>query len=228
MGIAKAILFFFRGKMKSSYGDRETVGTTYLEAQKNSTAGLVIADLTDDMSKGFVDDLNDTFKSDPFNGQNFYVRVVEERDLLMKNAFKRRIFKLLYRPYPEDNTMVFYVEPKNEIVRFCWDIPHHSEFFNILSNQGLYPAEYVQHIKDWCNGKLENFGFMKVNISSGQVEGYDEKLINNYKQSYINYCESIQMDAKALETEKKLGFFWIPNKFTVYKDITDRKKAFKI
>jgi len=214
--------------MKSQYGDRETVGSIYLEAQKNSTQGLILPDLTGDMKVGLVDDLNDTFKSDPFNGQPFYVRLVEERDLAMKKAFKRRLFKMPYRPYPEDNTTVFYVEPKTESVYYCWDLPHHSEFLNILTNQDLYPPEWVRSIKSWCNNDLSGFGFIKVSMSNNQVEGYDEKTIKLYKDYYIKYCETLQMDAKAIETEKKFGFFWIPNRLAKYRDITDRKQQFKI
>ena len=209
--------------MKSQFGDRETVGSIYTKAQLNDTTGLILPDIGSPMSGDLVTDLNETFASNPFEGRPFYVNCVEERDLQMKNAFKRRLFKTLYRPYPEDNTLVFHMDPKTETVKFCWDVPHHSEFLNILTNSTLYDPEYVQRIRDWCNNDLSNFGYVKVSMGSSQVEGYDEKIVNMYKQNYINYCESIQMDPKALETEKKLGFFWIPNKFLKDKDVTARK-----
>ena len=211
--------------MKSQYGERETVGSIYTEAQKADTRGLFISDIGNDMSKGLVEDLNETFKSNPFEGRPFYVNVIEERDLQMKNALKRRPHVSLYRPYPEDNTLVFHCDPRSETIRFCWDVPHHSEFMNILSNSLLYPQEYIKRIKDWCNNDLSSFGFIKVSMSSSQVEGYEEKIINMYKQNYINYCESIQMDKKAIETEKKLGFFWIPNKYVKDLDVTERKPS---
>lgn len=209
--------------MKSLYGDRETHGTTYLEAQKNSVEGLTIGDIGREMVGGLVDDLNDAFAANPFEGRPFYVNVVEERDLQMKNALKRRPHMTLYRPYPEDNTLVFHVEPRAERVTYCWDLPHHSEFYNILSNEGLYDAEYVRNIRDWASGDLTNFGFIKVSMSSSQVEGYDEKVVIAYKKAYLGYCETLQMDKKAIEREKKLGFFWIPNKFKKDKNVTENK-----
>ncbi len=208
--------------MKSQYGDRDTHGTTYLKAQKNSVEGLTIGDIGRDMVNGLVDDLNDAFQSNPFEGRPFYVNVVEERDLQMKNALKRRPHLTLYRPYPEDNTLVFHVEPKNERVMYCWDLPHHSEFFNILSNETLYDPQYLRNIRDWTNGELSNFGFVKVTMSSNLVEGYEEKTIRKWKECYYGYLQTLGMDNKSLENEKRFGFFWVPNKFIKDKDCTYR------
>lgn len=205
--------------MKSQYADRDTVGSIYQQAQKNSTQGLLLQDVGSELAQSLVDDLNESIASNPFEGKDFYINVVEERDLQMKNAIKRRLFVSLYRPYPEDNTLVFHVEPNTNRVSFCWDIPHHSELPNILINEHLYDKEYVQRIKQWLNNDLTNFGFVKVSMSSGHVEGYEEKTVNAYREAYYNYCKSIQMDDKALETEKKLGFFWIPNKFIKDKEL---------
>jgi hypothetical protein len=178
------------------------------------------------MVNSLIDDLNETIASNPFEGKNFYINVVEERDLQMPNALKRRMFVSKYRPYPEDNTLVFHVEPKSNRVKYCWDIPHHSELPNILINAHLYDHEYVQRIKDWLNNDLSNFGFVKVSMGNSQVEGYEEKTINAYRESYYNYCKSIEMDEKAVETEKKLGFFWIPSKNPSDKDL--EKKSPKV
>lgn len=148
--------------MKSKYDDRDTVGTTYLKAQKNSVEGLVLQDLSTEMSQGLVDDLNESIQTNDFDGRPFYINVVEERDLQMKNAIKRRIFTSIYRPYPEDNTLVFYVDRKANMVCYCWDLPHHSEMWNILSNQELYPFDYIKMIREWQNNDLTNFGFEKT------------------------------------------------------------------
>lgn len=209
--------------MKSKYGDRETVGSTYIQAQKNSVQGLILPDLGEEMVKGLIDDLNESIASNPFEGREFYINVVEERDLQMKNAIKRRMFVSKYRPYPEDNTMVFRVEPKTGQTYYCWDIPHHSELPNILINAYLYDHEYIQRINEWLKNDLSNFGFIKVSMGSSQVEGYEEKTIDAYRQAYYNYCLSIDMDEKAIETEKKFGFFWIPNKFAKDKNLADDK-----
>ncbi len=207
--------------MKSQYGDRETVGTTYVKSQNKSAEGLEVGDFGPDMVGGLVEDLNDTFQSNPFEGRSFYVNVVEERDLQMKNALKRVPHKTLYRPYPEDNTLVFHVDLKSNRVFYCWDLPHHSEYFNILRGETLYDPEYVKNIRDFASGNLVNFGFMKVTSSGYQVEGYSEDTIRLYRECYYNYCKFLQMDEKSLDAERRFGFFWIPNKFKKDKDITE-------
>ena len=148
--------------MKSKYADRDTVGSQYLKAQSNSVEGLVVQDIGTEMAQSLVDDLNECIDSNPFQDRPFYIAIVEERDLQMKNAIKRRLFKSVYRPYPEDNTLVFYAEPKTGKVCFCWDIPHHSEMWNILSNSLQYPPDYIQRIKEWQINELYNFGFEKT------------------------------------------------------------------
>ena len=148
--------------MKSQYGDRDTVGTIYTDAQKYNAAGLVIGDIGSELLDSLIDDLNDCIKSDPFEGRPFFITVVEERDLQMKNAIKRRLFTSIYRPHPEDNTLVFYVEPKSNKVCYCWDLPHHSEMWNILANWMQYDGNYIQMIREWQNNDLINFGFQKT------------------------------------------------------------------
>lgn len=148
--------------MQSSYADRPTVGTIYREAQKNDMRKVTVGEVNKEMLQGLVDDINNAVESNPFDGDPFFINVVEERDLQMPNTFKRRIFKTKYRPYPEDNTLVFYIEPENNRVCFCWDLPHHSEMWNIIFNEHLYDAEYIQRIKEWQVNNLENFGFEKT------------------------------------------------------------------
>lgn len=148
--------------MKSKYGDRQTVGTIYREAQNNDMRKITVGEVNKELLGGLVDDINEAAASNPFNDEPFYINVVEERDLQMKNAIKRRIFKTIYRPYPEDNTLVFYVEPKLNRICFCWDLPHHSEMWNIIHNEFLYDPEYIAMIKDWQMNELHNFGFEKT------------------------------------------------------------------
>ena len=199
--------------MKSQIEDRDTVGTTYLKAQKNSVSGLTVQDIGDELAKSLVEDLNDTIESNPFCGKSFFINVVEERDLQMPNAIKRRMFKTRYRPFPEDNTLVFYVEPKSSRFFYCWDIPHHSEMVNTLSDFRRYHQEYIQRIREWMVNDLSNFGFIKVSMSSPQVEGYKQKTINIYKTLYLEFLDANGIDKKTIEAEKRLGFFWVPSKF---------------
>lgn len=213
--------------LKSTYDDRDTVGSTYIKAQKNKTAGLTIGEINDEMVKSLLEDIEGCMNRNPFEDRPFYINIVEERDLQMPNTFKRRIFETLYLPYPEDNTLVFYIKPKSGDIFYCWDLPHHSEIPNIITNEHLYDNEYIKSITAWMRNDLENFGFIKVSMDSSQVEGYEEKTINAYRAAYHSHCEMMGMDRKSLEVEKKLGFFWIPNKFWKPKCLTsDNPKVF--
>jgi len=208
--------------MRSKFCDRDTVGTVYLKSQKNDISKLCVGDINSEILPGLIDDINDTILSNPFSGEDFYISVVEQRDLQMPNAIKRRIFKTKHLPYPEDNTLVFKAEVKNNIIRFCWDLPHHSEIKIILCNFTSYPYEFIKSLQEWMNNDLSNFGFIKVNFGSCLVEGYDEKTINKYKENYIAFLESKNIDKKTIESEKSLGFFWVPNKFFQFKDVSQK------
>jgi hypothetical protein len=214
--------------MKSQYGNRETVGSTYLEAQKDTAKGYSLQDFNNPMTKDLIEDLNDTIESNPFEGRPFYINFVEERDLLMKNAFKRRIFKTKYRPYPEDNTLVFYTDPKIQKTYFCWQVPHHSELYNILSNFTLYDKEYVDKLRQWMNNDLSSYGFLKVTMGSSHVEGYDDKTINLYRDNYITFLKTKGLSDEDIETEKRLGFFWVPNTKFQYQDVTAKSLSPKL
>lgn len=143
---------------------RKTVGAIYREAQLAPHDDYVVnGDLTHELTKSLVDDLNDTIASNPYEGKPFYITIHESKDLLMKRCIKRRMITTKYRPYPEDDTLVFFVKdiPTND-VRFCWCLPHHTEMTNILMNFNLYEPEYVQQIRSWKMYDLHPFGFMKT------------------------------------------------------------------
>ena len=149
-------------KAKRSQFDpsRETVGSIYLNAAKNNTDSHVInGDLTHELSKSLVDDLNETIVSNPFEGRPFYIAVYEKKDLKMPRMILRRLYTTLYRPYPEDDTIVFFVEPKSNTVKFCWCLPHSSEMDNMLMNFSLFDKNMIEDIRAWKNHNLEHFGF---------------------------------------------------------------------
>ena len=198
--------------MKSQYGDRDTVGTTYIEAQKNADDRLLVADVNSQMVPDLIDDMNSAIQSNPFEGRPFYVNIAEKRDAQMQNSFRRKIVKTLYRPFPEFSTYVLYMTPRTQTVCYCWDLPHHTEMINVLYNTNQHDDKYVQSIREWRINQLDNFGFLKVSMSSISVEGYEKKIIHAYQKSYLYYCQYIGMDEKAVETEKRFGFFWLPNK----------------
>lgn len=198
--------------MKSQYGDRDTVGTTYIKAQKNFDPNLVVGDINSQMLPDLIDDMNDAIQSNPFEGLPFYITIAEKRDAQMGNAFRRKIIKTLYRPFPEFSTYVLHMAPRTQKVCYCWDLPHHSEMINVLWNQSLYDTSYVKAIIDWKNNELGGFGFLKVGMASSMIEGYEDKIIHIYKKNYDYFCQYIGMDEQAVDTERKLGFFWVPNK----------------
>ncbi len=138
---------------------RLTVGAQYLAIQKQGADPILNGDLTNELVKSLVDDLNDTITSNPFNDRPFYILVHETKDLQMKRAIKRRILKQLYRPYPEDDTLVYFVDPKNCVTKFCWCLPHSTEMDNILKNREKYHPDYIKDILAWKLNYLEWFGF---------------------------------------------------------------------
>jgi len=154
--------------MKSMYGDRETVGSIYQKAQFEGEKQVITGDMNYEMRKSLVEDLNATIVqgTQEFEGKPFYITVHEKKDLQMKSAILRRMIKTNHRPYPEDDTMVFHVNPLYNEVSFCWCLPHWSEMDNIIANRNLYEytsdgKEYVGLIRAWKDLRLEHFGFCK-------------------------------------------------------------------
>ena len=144
---------------------RKTVGAIYREAaEKNSDAFVINGDLTSELERSLVDDLNETIASNPFENQPFYITVYEKKDLQMKRAFLRRLYVSKYRPYPEDDTLVFHVEPNTNKVKFCWCLPHHTEMDNMLINCTLYNTDLINDILAWKAMNLGHFGFTFVPV----------------------------------------------------------------
>lgn len=142
---------------------RKTVGAIYRDAQLYGERQLITGDMNYELRKSLVDDLNDTVKQGTIDFEHapFYITVHEKRDLQMPNAFIRRMIKTKYRPYPEDDTLVFRVIPFAQEIYFCWELPHRSNMLNMLNAQELFDPKDIQKIKRWENMQLEYFGFMK-------------------------------------------------------------------
>jgi hypothetical protein len=143
---------------------RKTVGAIYRDAQMSSHDSHVInEDLTAVMMSSLVEDLNETICDGSIEHGNkpFYITVHEKKDLQMPRALLRRMIKTKYRPYPEDDTMVFYVDPAINDIRFCWCLPHWSEMENMIANHQLFHDDLVNEIRAWKAHDLHHFGFMK-------------------------------------------------------------------
>lgn len=140
---------------------RKTVGAMSIDAQAHGERGIEIGNIAEEMMKGLVEDINIAIKSNPFNDQPFYIQITEQKDLQMKNAFRRMVNKWIKRPWPEDGTDVFKHDPRAFITYFCWSIPHHSFMDNIIMNPELNHPDDVAEIKSWKSLELHCFGFMK-------------------------------------------------------------------
>lgn len=139
---------------------RENVGKIYTDAQKTKER-VEVGDMRREMMKSLIDDLNDCMKQDHFNGSPFYVNVYEKKDLQMKSAILRRLYVSKYRPWPEDDTMVFKMNPKTQEVHFCWCLPHWAEMSNMLHNSLIYDMDMIRNIISWKNEDYYPFGFTK-------------------------------------------------------------------
>lgn len=181
--------------MKSSIdSSRDTIGTIYQDAQKASHDPYVInGDLTNELMKGLVDDINDTVKqgSQENPGKDFYITVHENKDIQMPRCIKRRMVKTLFRPWPEDDTMVFkYIASCND-VRFCWCLPHRNEMYNVMMNPYLFDKDMVASIKAWEAFDLYYFGFTKDPMGNwiANPNFHDQKM-EKKKSSVLVYDSS--------------------------------------
>lgn len=143
---------------------RETAGKIYRDAQIKGEKGVIIGDVNHEIKKDLVKDINEAIEAGEkqMNGKPFYLAIYEKYDLMLKRGLVRIRSITKYRPYPEQDSMVFHVYPGGTVY-FCWELPHRSQMINVLMNPDLFDAEYVQMIKRWENIQLEYFGFKKDN-----------------------------------------------------------------
>ena len=143
--------------------ERKTVGSIYRDAALHNTDQFVeCGDLSRELTTSLVDDLNETIASNPFEGKPFYITVYEKKDLQMPRAILRRLYVSLYRPYPEDDTVVFHVDPRTSRVKFCWCLPHSAEMDNMLMNFTQFDKNMINDIRAWKDVDLKHFGFDKI------------------------------------------------------------------
>lgn len=152
---------------ESLYGDRDTIGKIYRDAQMKQKPGETVeaGDLIREMESSLVCDLNDTINSKPYGDRAYYITVHEKKDLAMPRCILRRILTTLYRPFPEDDTLVFHVEFSGQVC-FCWCLPHHTEMDNMVANENLYDPMMIKEIKAWQNMNYFIFGFKKDEIGN--------------------------------------------------------------
>lgn len=147
--------------MSSLYDpSRNTVGKIYRDAQINNHEDYIeVGDMARELTTSLIDDINEAIKSFDKKGKPYYLMVHEKKDLQMKTAILRRILYFGYRPWPEDDTTVFWKDPKTQELRFCWSLPHHAEMFSILSAPEQFDKKWINQIKCWQKYDLTPFGF---------------------------------------------------------------------
>lgn len=141
---------------------RKTAGALYRDAQINGEKGVVIGDVNYEIKKDLVKDINEAIESGQkeMGEKPFYLAIYEKYDLMLKRGLVRIRKITKYRPYPEQDSMVFHVFPGGDVY-FCWELPHRSQMLNVLMSIDLYDPEYVSLIRQWENLQLEYFGFKK-------------------------------------------------------------------
>lgn len=147
--------------MKSQYADRDTVGTIALDALKNPES-IEVGDMARELMPKLVDDLNESIRSNPFEGRPFYITIHEKKDAQLTNVILRRMVVSEYRPYPEDNTTVFWTNPQTSETRFCWSLPHRVYFPSYLESAWKYPKDLIKDIIAYLKFRMDHFGFYKT------------------------------------------------------------------
>jgi hypothetical protein len=141
---------------------RPTIGKIYRDLHLDNKPDLIqVGDMSNEIMKGLVEDINDGIKLKPFGDVPWFIMIHEKKDLQMKEAFLRRILHFKKRPYPEDDTTVFWHHPKKGETRFCWSLPHWSEMPNIINSKDLFDRNLVEEVIAWKTFNLERFGFIK-------------------------------------------------------------------
>lgn len=141
---------------------RNTVGSIYRDAQINGERGVVIGDVTHEIKKDLVIDINEAIEQGckEMDNKPFYLAIYEKYDLMLKKGLVRIRKITKYRPYPEQDMILFHVYPEGDVY-FCWELPHRSQMMNMLMNPNLYEQSQIDLIKRWENLQLEHFGFTK-------------------------------------------------------------------
>lgn len=148
---------------KSHYDPtRDTVGKIYRDLHLAENPERVqVGDMTNSMLPGLVEDINEGIKSKPFGDRPWYIMIHEKKDLQMKDALLRRVLHFPHRPWPEDDTTVFWHDPVQLETRFCWSLPHWSEMDNMLNSHELFDKDLIEDIVAWKAYELHRFGFIK-------------------------------------------------------------------
>lgn len=146
---------------RSAYADRDTVGTIALKAAKLNDR-ITVGDMSRELMPQLVDDLNEAIASNPFDGRPFYITIHEKKDAQLTNVFNRRVIHTEYRPYPEENTDVFWYNPRTNETLYCWSLPHRTKWPNYFANPRNYDKDQLKDIIAYKLMRLDHFGFYQA------------------------------------------------------------------
>lgn len=139
---------------------RENVGKIARDAVMNHDGYRIeVGEMKGAILPDLVNDINEALMLPA--EKPFYLLVTEKKDLQIKNAIARTLKHMDYRPWPEDNTTVFWKDPKTQELCFCWDIPHWSEIDNILQNPFFWDESLIKDCIAWKSFDMKHFGFYK-------------------------------------------------------------------
>lgn len=152
---------------KSHYDPtRDTIGKIYRDLQTNNKEDhILVGDMSNEIMKDLKTDIEeglaDCFKHsiDKKDSTPFYFMIHEKKDLQMKSSLLRVRHYFGFRPWPEDDTTVFYGVPKTKCIYFCWCLPHSSEMDNVLMNPEKFDLLMVIQVRAWKEFNLRPFGF---------------------------------------------------------------------
>lgn len=157
--------------VKSTYADRDTIGTIALKARSKNDR-IAVGDMAHEFMPQLVEDLNEAIESNPFEDRPFYIVIHEKKDLLLTNTILRRVIRQEYRPYPEPNMSVWWTDPKTHETRFCWSLPHQTTFVQYLENASKYHKDQIKDILAYKMERMDHFGFYKHGVTEKGVPIY--------------------------------------------------------
>ena len=150
---------------------RETLGKIYTDMVQNGPKDKVeVGDMRNELMSSLVEDLNEELKDlakdkdfEKFDGKPYYLRIYEKRDYIMQDVFRRNLYRTLYRPYPEPDSLVFWRSADRNTIKLCWMLPERFVMRNMLESPDLFwdRAEEMRMIQAWENFELQHFGFIK-------------------------------------------------------------------
>jgi len=153
---------------------RDTIGKIYTDMVQNGPKDRVeVGDMKNELMSSLVEDLNEELNDlaqdkdfELFDGKPYYLRVYEKRDYIMQDVFRRNLYRTLYRPYPEPDSLVFWRSADRNTIKFCWSLPERYAMRNMLESPDLFwdRTEELRMIQAWENFELEAFGFIKNEI----------------------------------------------------------------